>query len=252
VILPGQMIRMRGIFSPFCERQVSYGMSYGLSCAGYDIRLKTDVTLIQGYTIVAPALEHIDMPPDLLGMVADKSTWARQGVQVQHTVIEPGWRGTLALELTYQPVLDNLDLSSWQAKPPEIKKVEAGTPIAQVVVHQLMAPAEKPYKGKYQNQGADDIGAKLEGLEPEKEVTWWKLTEDEGQKIIEKYIGYDVGKEESVIPNDIMNNKESIRPIKSDFAREMKTMGFWIDWDTRRQTWVAKSKDIKAAESWRR
>src|SRR4051812_46735360 len=105
MILPGQMIRMRGIFSPFSERRVHDGLSYGLSCAGYDVRLKEDVTLVQGYTTIGVTLEHMNFPPDLLGIVADKSTWARRGVQVQNTVIEPGWRGYLAVEMTYQPVL---------------------------------------------------------------------------------------------------------------------------------------------------
>jgi hypothetical protein len=31
MILPGQSIRMRGIFTPFSERGVYHGLSYGLS-----------------------------------------------------------------------------------------------------------------------------------------------------------------------------------------------------------------------------
>lgn len=223
MILPGQMIRMRGIFSPFCERQLHEGLSYGLSHAGYDVRLGRDVTLVQGYTVVAPILDHIDMPPDLLGMVADKSTWARRGVQVQHTVIEPGWRGTLAVELTYQPILSDEQVMRRTFLERKTNRdyisVEAGTPIAQVIVHQLMAPAEQSYRGKYQDQTANDlgvkleldesgdhgwmtlpghvvvktnrqkaeeVGAKLEDLVPDKEP-WWRLTDEERGKIIEKY-----------------------------------------------------------------
>jgi dCTP deaminase len=213
MILPGQMIRMRGVFSPFCERSVGHGMSYGLSCAGYDIRLKRDVTLVQGYTILAPALDHIDMPPDLLGMVADKSTWARQGVQVQHTVIEPGWRGTLALELTYQPVLSEGDTQVFSLTP-KIMKIEARTPIAQVVVHQLMAPTERPYRGKYMNQTEDDIRAKLENVRPPAE-------ECSERKIY----------------------GEEVIPINRDVAGELKRKGLWTEWDEGRQTWLCRVKD---------
>ena len=35
MILSGQSIRKRCIFTPFCERTRQNGMSYGLSAAGY-------------------------------------------------------------------------------------------------------------------------------------------------------------------------------------------------------------------------
>jgi dCTP deaminase len=168
VILPGQMIRLRGIFTPFSERGVYHGLSYGLSCAGYDVRLRDDVTLVQGYTIVTPTLEHMAFPPDLIGMVADKSTWARLGVAVQNTICEPGWSGVLAIELTYQPVLtpeqSRTIREQPQRSPPATLALSAGTPIAQILVSELKALAERPYgDGKYQNQSADDCQAKLEG-----------------------------------------------------------------------------------------
>jgi|SRR4051794_31486883 dCTP deaminase len=171
MILPGQSIRMRGIFTPFSERGVYHGLSYGLSCAGYDVRLRDDVTLVQGYTIVTPTLEHMAFPPDLIGMVADKSTWARLGVAVQNTICEPGWSGVLAVELTYQPVL-TLEQSRTvreqpQGSPPATFTLLAGTPIAQILVAELKAPAERAYGGKYQNQRADDCHqAKLEDGRP--------------------------------------------------------------------------------------
>lgn len=152
MILPGQMIRMRGIFSPFSERGVHDGLSYGLSCAGYDIRLREEVIVVQGYTTLGCSLEYMSFPPDLLGLVKDKSTWARQGLQVQNTVIECGFEGVLALELSYAPLLGG---------PAKIL-IRTGTPIAQVLVYQLMAPAENPYQGKYQRQKPNDLKAKLE------------------------------------------------------------------------------------------
>lgn len=211
MILPGQMIRMRGIFSPFSERRVHNGLSYGLSCAGYDVRLKYDVTLVQGYTIIGVTLEHMDFPPDLLGMVADKSTLARKGVQVQHTVIEPGWRGHLAVELTYQPTLtigqaagevNDIKNSTADYKP-RCMDIEAGTPIAQVLVHQLMAPAENTYKGKYQDQNPNDIEAKLE-------------------EACDERIPFG--------PSYIVTREEADR---------LRRQGWDVNWDITRQCWIA-------------
>jgi deoxycytidine triphosphate deaminase len=173
---------------------VSSGMSYGLSCAGYDVRLARDETLVSGFTTVGVTLEHMDFPPDLLGLVKDKSTWARKGVQVQNTVIEPGWRGHLAVEMTYQPVLTkdlaasaltykrvmkDLDVTGDEKLDEVIRHtkllsdveitlvIRAGTPIAQVIVYELTEPAERPYGSpgssfKYQDQSLQDFQAKLE------------------------------------------------------------------------------------------
>ena len=140
MILSGQSIRKRGIFTPFHERTKHNGMSYGLSMAGYDVRvsLKEQVTLYPGDFILAVTLEHFDMPSDVLGIVHDKSTWARQGIAVQNTVIEPGWKGYLTLEIT------NHGKAAVVLTP--------GDPIAQIVCHQLDEPTEQPYDGKYQNQ----------------------------------------------------------------------------------------------------
>jgi len=143
MILSGQSIRKRGIFTPFNERTKHNGMSYGLSMAGYDVRVKLDgledkITLHPGDFILAVTLEHFDMPSDVLGIVHDKSTWARQGIAVQNTVIEPGWKGYLTLEITNHGT-DAVVLAS-------------GDPIAQIVCHQLDEPTERPYDGKYQHQ----------------------------------------------------------------------------------------------------
>lgn len=143
MILSGQSIRKRGIFTPFNERTHHNGMSYGLSMAGYDVRVALDgledkITLYPGDFILAVTKEHFDMPSDVLGIVHDKSTWARQGIAVQNTVIEPGWKGYLTLEVTNHGA--------------EAIVLASGDPIAQIVCHQLDEPAEQPYDGKYQNQ----------------------------------------------------------------------------------------------------
>ena len=152
MILSGQSIRKRGIFTPFSERTRHNGMSYGLSMAGYDVRInmgdREEVTLKPGESILGVTIEHFDMPIDVLGIVHDKSTWARQFIAVQNTVIEPGWRGYLTLEITnhghYTVTL------------------RTGDPIAQIVLHQLDEPAEQPYDGKYQNQESTPQKARFE------------------------------------------------------------------------------------------
>ena len=79
-----------------------HGVSYGLGEAGYDIRIKQGVALNPvSRFILASTVEYFNMPKNLVAVVHDKSTWARQGLSVFNTVIEPGWRGYLTLELVY-------------------------------------------------------------------------------------------------------------------------------------------------------
>lgn len=143
MILSAQSIRKRGIVSPFCERTVAHGMTYGLGPSGYDIRAAEELWLDRGGIVrLASSIERFDMPNDLLGQVCDKSSWARKGLFVQNTIIEPGWRGYLTLELTYE------------GEGPDYCHIPAGAPIAQVVFMRLDEPTEIPYSGKYQDQEA--------------------------------------------------------------------------------------------------
>ena len=145
MILSSQSIRRRGILTPFFERSKSHGMSYGLGPAGYDVRIRESMHLAPGQAKLASTLEHFDMPADVLGMVADKSTWARRFLTVQNTIIEPGWTGYLTLELT-----NHSDVSI---------RLEEGMPIAQIIFHLLDEPTEQVYRGKYQGQGPRPIKA---------------------------------------------------------------------------------------------
>ena len=99
MILPSQHIRSISppIVSPFCERRLhqSSGMTYGLGPAGYDVRIEQHILLPPGAFALASTFERFHMPDDLIAFVHDKSTWARKGLAVQNTVIEPGWRGFL-------------------------------------------------------------------------------------------------------------------------------------------------------------
>ena len=139
------------------------GVSHGLGEAGYDIRIKQEVIFDPGYDhtypmtwdcdlasgvgrfCLASSMEEFDMPDRLVGIVHDKSTWARRGLSVFNTVIEPGWKGFLTLELVYH---GNTPLH-----------IPEGSGIAQVVFHQTVSRAV--YDGKYQNQADEPVEAIL-------------------------------------------------------------------------------------------
>lgn len=143
------------------EKRIAHGVSYGLSEGGYDIRIKQEIRFEKGengqrfvhaddqyrYTegrfALASSMEEFTMPPTLLGIVHDKSTWARKGLSVFNTVIEPGWNGFLTLELVYQGQGELI--------------IPAGAGIAQIIFHSVRVPAN--YVGKYQNQEDKPVAA---------------------------------------------------------------------------------------------
>lgn len=153
MILSAQSIRRRLrpqyphrlVIDPFAERTVASGMSYGLSVAGYDLRVRDWFYLHPGDFALAVSVERFEFPLDLIGHLADKSTWARRGIAVQNTIFEPGWRGYPTLEL------------SNHSRVPV--RIEAGSPIAQMIFHLLDEPAEAGYAGKYQDQPAEAVPA---------------------------------------------------------------------------------------------
>jgi dCTP deaminase len=147
------------------DRKVSqHGVSYGLGEAGYDIRIKQDITFYRLFGLIpmvkivdgkqvthhlgkfalASAIEKFNMSPSCVAIVHDKSTWARRALSVFNTVIEPGWKGFLTLELVYHGR----------------KKlhIPAGSGIAQVLFHLVQEPAN--YNGKYQNQENKPVSAR--------------------------------------------------------------------------------------------
>lgn len=148
------------------EKQRAHGVSHGLAEAGYDIRIKQEVEfkrnvhgiycLVDGKVVsaegrrfvIASAIEEFQMPSDLVGVVHDKSTWARRGLSVFNTVIEPGWTGFLTLELVYHGQ--------------EPLHIPAGAGIAQVLFSKVETPAS--YAGKYQNQEDRPVAAILEDM----------------------------------------------------------------------------------------
>ena len=141
------------------SKMAAHGTSYGLGEAGYDIRIKQDVAFFTkgslgpqvmvdgvcsgGRFALASAIEEFQMPRNLTGIVHDKSTWARRGLSVFNTVIEPGWEGFLTLELVYHGEEDLM--------------IPAGSGIAQVIFHHTIEEAR--YTGKYQHQADKPVAA---------------------------------------------------------------------------------------------
>lgn len=136
------------------------GVSWGLTECGYDIRIKQKVEFLcdnagnrkvyvdgefydAGRFALASTIEEFQMPNNLMGVVHDKSTWARQGLSVFNTIIEPGWDGFLTLELDYKRYGELV--------------IPAGSGIAQVIFHQIKETAE--YTGKYQHQADQPVEA---------------------------------------------------------------------------------------------
>lgn len=168
VINSEDLLEASPIVGMYHRKVKSNGVSHGLSEAGYDIRIKQDVTFtVQEQTqrciaevmnensmidmsfgrfALASTIEEFNMPSDLVGIVHDKSTWARKGLSVFNTVIEPGWKGFLTLELVYHGGGKLV--------------IPAGSGIAQVIFHKLSLHRE--YNGKYQNQGDNPVPAKHE------------------------------------------------------------------------------------------
>lgn len=146
-ILSAQTIERLKPLEPLKPRTVSHGLTFGISSCGYDIRVAENILMWPTRFVLASSVEKFNMPNNICARVMDKSSWARQGICVQNTFIEPGWRGFLTLEITNH---------SWN-----FVKLKSGMPIAQIVFEFLDEPTKYPYKGKYQDQ---EIGAQAARL----------------------------------------------------------------------------------------
>lgn len=147
MILSANTIRKLRPVEPFCERTLFNGMSYGLSVAGYDIRIAQYHFLAPGEFRLASSLEKFSMPNNVIGFLCDKSTWARLGLSCFNCVLEPGWKGNLTLELKNQG--------------DDYLTIPACSAIAQVIF-QYTDEITAGYSGKYQNQGVFPQPAILE------------------------------------------------------------------------------------------
>ncbi len=133
-IMPDHWIREmavnHGMIEPFVEKQTAEGkISYGLSSYGYDSRCsnefkiftnvdnaivdpkdfseqsfvdrETDVCIIPPNSFVLTrSVEYFRIPKDVLVICLGKSTYARCGLIVNVTPLEPGWEGHVTLEIS--------------------------------------------------------------------------------------------------------------------------------------------------------
>jgi dCTP deaminase len=174
-ILPDTWIRERAtankMIEPFVERQSRDGViSYGLSSYGYDARVsdefkiftnvdsaivdpkdfqehgfvdrKTDICVIPPNSFaLSRTVEYFRIPRDVLVICLGKSTYARCGLIVNVTPLEPEWEGHVTLEISNTTPLP--------------AKVYANEGICQFLFFQGVSPCEVSYadrKGKYQAQ----------------------------------------------------------------------------------------------------
>ncbi|MBN2399050.1 MAG: dCTP deaminase [Candidatus Aminicenantes bacterium] len=119
---------INGLLEPFVATSVRSGViSYGLGPYGYDLRLhrtyrrlsdppalmdphqiqesnfetlSEDLIIIPaGHFILGRSLEYFRMPKKILGLVFGKSTYARCGILVNVTPLEPEWTGFLTISI---------------------------------------------------------------------------------------------------------------------------------------------------------
>ena len=145
-------------------------ISYGVSSYGYDVRsadefkiftninsavvdpksfdpksfvdIKTDVCIIPPNSFVlARTVEYFRIPRNVLVICLGKSTYARCGIIVNVTPLEPEWEGHITLEFSNTTNLP--------------AKIYANEGVAQLIFLESDEPCEVSYKdrkGKYQGQ----------------------------------------------------------------------------------------------------
>lgn len=166
-----EMAQNHGMVEPFVDGQMRDGViSYGLSSYGYDARVApefkiftnvnsavvdpknfssdsfvdrdTDVCVIPPNSFVlARTVEYFRVPNDVLVICLGKSTYARCGIIVNVTPLEPGWEGHVTLEFSNTTPLP--------------AKIYANEGACQFLFLQGNEPCETTYKdkgGKYQGQ----------------------------------------------------------------------------------------------------
>lgn len=159
------------MIDPFEPRQVRKGsISYGVSSYGYDIRVANEykiftninaslvdpknftndnfVNVTADHCIIPPnsfalakTVEYFRIPRNVLAICVGKSTYARCGLIVNVTPLEPEWEGILTLEISNTTPLP--------------AKVYSNEGIAQLIFLEGNEPCEVSYKdksGKYMNQ----------------------------------------------------------------------------------------------------
>ena len=161
----------QGMISPFEDKQVREGkISYGLSSYGYDARVSEEFKIFTNVNseivdpknfkstnfvtkngtecIIPPnsfalarTVEKFKIPKDILVICLGKSTYARCGIIVNVTPLEPGWEGYVTLEFSNTTPLP--------------AKIYANEGVAQFIFLKGKETPEVTYadrKGKYMGQ----------------------------------------------------------------------------------------------------
>jgi len=100
--------------------------------------------------VLARSVERFNIPRDVLAIVLGKSTYARCGLIVNCTPLEPEWRGYITLEISNTTPLP--------------AKVYANEGIAQVLFYKASQTCRTSYadkKGKYQDQGPEVVSPRV-------------------------------------------------------------------------------------------
>lgn len=166
-----KLAQEKAMIEPFVEKQTRDGViSYGLSSFGYDARCspdfkiftnvdnalvdpknfsaqsfvdrKTDICVIPPNSFVLThTVEYFRVPRDVLVICLGKSTYARCGLIVNVTPLEPGWEGHVTLEISNTTPLP--------------ARVYANEGVAQFLFFKGSSACETSYadrKGKYMGQ----------------------------------------------------------------------------------------------------
>ncbi|MBM3905575.1 MAG: dCTP deaminase [Thaumarchaeota archaeon] len=165
-----KMALENNMISPFTEIQIRQScISYGLSSYGYDMRvgdeyklftnlnnslvdpksidsrafvdIKSEVCIIPPNSFaLARSIEYFKMPRNVMTVCLGKSTYARCGIIVNVTPLEPEWEGNVTIEISNTTTLP--------------AKIYSNEGIAQLLFFEGEQPETSYYdkKGKYQSQ----------------------------------------------------------------------------------------------------
>ena len=125
-----KMVKDHSMISPFEEKQVRNDkISFGVSSYGYDARVSDEFKIFTNVNseivdpknfkltsfvskktleciippnsfVLASTIEYFKIPKDVLVICLGKSTYARCGIIVNVTPLEPGWEGHVTLEFS--------------------------------------------------------------------------------------------------------------------------------------------------------
>jgi dCTP deaminase len=170
-VLPDWQIERDIVIRPRTEGAVHQNtISYGVSSYGYDVRVgrcfkiftnahcavvdpkhfdpTSFVDVEADYCLIPPnsfalgeTVEYLEIPRDVIAICVGKSTYARCGIIVNVTPLEPEWRGRVTLEISNTTPLP--------------AKIYANEGIAQILFLRTEAVCQTSYadkKGKYQDQ----------------------------------------------------------------------------------------------------